>query len=530
MSLSKIYNEVLAKGGWLASVVRANDTGVPSEDVQTGAFGAVLDRRIHDAQTNTFKYLEDDRCRSDRDLPDLKTSSDGKGSELVPAPELNWSEKKLANCLPRVDPPVRETGRPRLSRLAFIELEDEIKITFSPCDIPGEQHHSFLWSLHKPFYPDLARENISTMETSLNPRLLDHLLADGFVKRQEHKNLDQLRSKIERLAELDLYFELSTTFLEPSKNTAFDSQKVGGYRQGPTEWVPEIEPSKATGVLPANLGEFARILSPDDPESFLTAPKTLPFSQIESARLYFFYNRQTFRGHLLTDRMEEFPLDLSCRTETEINQTLKEHLPEVTLVRIVPIDEGALFERLEDYRSHFNQIFSNLETFSNQVIQLSESLERKSSGFTTPNCSELKEYLVEHYQLSQNVDHRVKFTDLFNQLCEQMSIHQDHHKFVKTLLPPILKELKLEKKRYSDGMYWYGIRQDLKKSIRADQPDQTNEDSAGVIDRFEKLKGRYTKKANDLIVKIQPPPDIRKPIAKRGKTKMRLQKSTSSSK
>jgi len=76
----------------------------------------------------------------------------------------------------------------------------------------------------------------------------------------------------------------------------------------------------------------------------------------------------------------------------------------------------------------------------------------------------LKKFIKKNYNLNDKLQDKIKFTILFNQIIEVMLLKEDkiqEKKEIKQLLPIVLKSLKLSKKRYKDGNYWYGI--ELKK-------------------------------------------------------------------
>lgn len=72
---------------------------------------------------------------------------------------------------------------------------------------------------------------------------------------------------------------------------------------------------------------------------------------------------------------------------------------------------------------------------------------------------QIKKCLNTNFLFDNNVENRIKFTKLYNKLVYIMGIDCDvsSKKVLKQMLPRILKEMKLSKKRYSDGNYWYGI-------------------------------------------------------------------------
>ena len=69
--------------------------------------------------------------------------------------------------------------------------------------------------------------------------------------------------------------------------------------------------------------------------------------------------------------------------------------------------------------------------------------------------------ISKYYTISTNVKDRMKFTDIYDKILSISSVNSinlDMDKSqLKNNLPLILKNMGLEKKRYSDGIYWYGL-------------------------------------------------------------------------
>lgn len=71
----------------------------------------------------------------------------------------------------------------------------------------------------------------------------------------------------------------------------------------------------------------------------------------------------------------------------------------------------------------------------------------------------LRTFIEKHFNLNNKIEDKIKFTTLFNKIVELMLLKNNiqEKKKLKQLLPKVLKSLKLNKKRYKDGNYWYGI-------------------------------------------------------------------------
>jgi len=84
-----------------------------------------------------------------------------------------------------------------------------------------------------------------------------------------------------------------------------------------------------------------------------------------------------------------------------------------------------------------------------------------------PNLLQIKQYILNNYNLDNNVEHRIQFTTLLNEIYKGLNVSNEYYEMLKKSLPLVLVELNLNKKRYSSGFFWYGL---LKKNINNTEP------------------------------------------------------------
>jgi hypothetical protein len=78
------------------------------------------------------------------------------------------------------------------------------------------------------------------------------------------------------------------------------------------------------------------------------------------------------------------------------------------------------------------------------------------------SIDEMKELITKYFTITTSLENRVKFTNIWEIITSKLKISEPYVSYLKRQLPIILEDLKLQKKRYSDGIYWYGL---LKKDI-----------------------------------------------------------------
>lgn len=75
---------------------------------------------------------------------------------------------------------------------------------------------------------------------------------------------------------------------------------------------------------------------------------------------------------------------------------------------------------------------------------------------------ELKTIIKKYFTIDSNPENRIKFTNILEIIGKGITISSQYNSYYRHILPTVLEDLGLSKKRYSDGVYWYGL-QDKKK-------------------------------------------------------------------
>ena len=112
-----------------------------------------------------------------------------------------------------------------------------------------------------------------------------------------------------------------------------------------------------------------------------------------------------------------------------------------------------------------NFVFNNIDELNKTLDILSRYCElfNKSTQLNKIHNTEeaqIHEYLKYQYIINDDVNNKIKFTDLYNIILNTLTLSIDKTKVngLKNRLSTYLKNLGLIKKRYSDGYYYYGIR------------------------------------------------------------------------
>lgn len=125
------------------------------------------------------------------------------------------------------------------------------------------------------------------------------------------------------------------------------------------------------------------------------------------------------------------------------------YFKEISIYKYVDID-CIVIQELENL---FNTELFNDKTQFQEKVDMILTRNNKSC----PNLLKIKQYIIDNYNLDNDVEHRIQFTTLLNEVCKGLNVSSEYTEMMKKSLPLVLVELNLNKKRYSSGFFWYGL-------------------------------------------------------------------------
>ena len=154
------------------------------------------------------------------------------------------------------------------------------------------------------------------------------------------------------------------------------------------------------------------------------------------------YNSQFFNTMVIEKHLYETVI-----TDAEIEQ----YIPEIEIVReIVLSNEFALNEckALLGKQIYYTKadINKDLDYFMNK------------STADYPSLENIRQYIQQAYELDNNCENRIQFKNLCDDIFLNLNVAKKYQECVKRSLPMIFSGLGLEKKRYSEGVFWFGIK------------------------------------------------------------------------
>jgi len=75
-----------------------------------------------------------------------------------------------------------------------------------------------------------------------------------------------------------------------------------------------------------------------------------------------------------------------------------------------------------------------------------------------PSLESIRQYITQAYELDNNCENRIQFKNLCDDIFMNLNVAKKYQECVKRSLPMIFSGLGLEKKRYSEGVFWFGIK------------------------------------------------------------------------
>ena len=127
--------------------------------------------------------------------------------------------------------------------------------------------------------------------------------------------------------------------------------------------------------------------------------------------------------------------------------------------------------------SAFEQHFHKISFDSKEDIMVKyEAFKQLYNIAKTREKDKVKQYLYERYTISDNVDERMKANDLYKELINVMYIPYNEVSLFKKRVSGYLLEFGLQKKRYSDAYYYYGMVSKAPSSINLAELEKTRDE------------------------------------------------------
>jgi hypothetical protein len=166
----------------------------------------------------------------------------------------------------------------------------------------------------------------------------------------------------------------------------------------------------------------------------------------------------------------------------EIIFVTKERLSKETYIEVSKLSQD-VFVNVDDVKTKLNKILHD------KVINSKLSID------------EIKFLIKKYFSIDTNHEHCVKFTNIWDIISSELKVSESFVNYTKRQLPLILQDLGLNKKRLSDGIYWYGL---VCKPLDTTKPltsfiNNVVEDEPIPVEQFKSIFDKYlTNRDSDL--------------------------------
>lgn len=154
------------------------------------------------------------------------------------------------------------------------------------------------------------------------------------------------------------------------------------------------------------------------------------------------YNRHFFNAILV----DKFTYDLLFNSEH-----IKKLMPEIEVISELYLKDDAEI-------SDFSQLIAHEIFYSADDLRKIVNFYLSKNNIECPSITAIRKYINANFTLDSDITNRIQFKVLFDDICAGMNINPKYHEAIKRSLPLLLTELGLAKKRYSEGIFWYGLK------------------------------------------------------------------------
>lgn len=135
-------------------------------------------------------------------------------------------------------------------------------------------------------------------------------------------------------------------------------------------------------------------------------------------------------------------------------EIMDECFPELVLINCINLTN----EEMNTVKEQIINIHYEKELKEKSLLFMNIYNKNKKWSDELPTFDTLKLYINSTYNINNNIENRIQFNDIYTKLLKDMKIKKEEYKStVHKLLPLVLKDIGLDKKRYSQGVFWYGL-------------------------------------------------------------------------
>ena len=148
-------------------------------------------------------------------------------------------------------------------------------------------------------------------------------------------------------------------------------------------------------------------------------------------------------------------------SEKDINiNYLQNMFPELKLVQSLFIKTDNIMNDIHNSITHMTEVDIINENINNVMNNYSYTKKYPER----PTFDSIKNYIQSVYKITSYVEDKIQFSVILDRVCTEMHYNIDMKRcIVNKILPLVLKDLGLNKKRYAQGVFWYGLVEEKEK-------------------------------------------------------------------
>ena len=142
-------------------------------------------------------------------------------------------------------------------------------------------------------------------------------------------------------------------------------------------------------------------------------------------------------------------------SEKDISESdLSRVFPELKLIQSLLIENDTIKKDIVDRIMHMTEIDIINENINNVMNNYSDTKKWPEK----PTFDSIKTYIQSVYKITSYIEDKIQFSMILDRVCKEMHYHVDEKRAIANkILPLVLKDLGLNKKRYAQGVFWYGL-------------------------------------------------------------------------
>jgi len=146
---------------------------------------------------------------------------------------------------------------------------------------------------------------------------------------------------------------------------------------------------------------------------------------------------------------------------------LKIMFPELKLVQSLFIETDEIMNDIRNTITHMTEVDIINENINNVMNNYSAT----KTYPERPTFDSIKNYIQSVYKITSYVEDKIQFSVILNRVCTEMKYNVDEKRSIANkILPLVLKDLGLNKKRYAQGVFWYGLVEEKEKQPQRLKP------------------------------------------------------------